>query len=278
MKPGQRVGRKERCPCGSGKQYGKCCYARDIAEARQHRKRIIYYFHIQHDSSEVGEDCPASYVNADAEWRAIEDILEGLPIPDKMYNDSFLDKSGSPQDEEIVSPEQLVCAFAVQPYLSDDEQQRLQNQIRAGASVRHNERTAFVQQLMGNFATLPCFSNNDRILLKLASQGVKLVACESQTLRLDFAKNCASLKESFGSAHHERDAQSLLEVMFQRNEFIAGQIDVSLKSGEIGVLFLGHLHNVDNDMVNRLTALQIPVEEKNECRASEGLRNLFGLS
>jgi hypothetical protein len=131
---------------------------------------------------------------------------------------------------------------------------------------------------MGDFATLRCFSNNDRILLKLASKGVRLVACESQTLRLDFEKNCALLKESFGSAHHQQDAQRLLEAMFQRNEFIAGQIDDSLKSGEIGVLFLGHLHNVDNDMVNRLTTLQISVEEKNECRASEALRNLFGLN
>jgi hypothetical protein len=32
LKPGQKVGRKEPCPCGSGVKYKSCCYALDRAQ------------------------------------------------------------------------------------------------------------------------------------------------------------------------------------------------------------------------------------------------------
>lgn len=240
--------------------------------------RKLYYFHIQHDRCEMGKDCPPGCVNADEEWQAIEETLESLPTPHKMYNDSFLFKSGSPRDEAIVSSKELICAFTLQPYLSDDERKLLQAQAHIGADVRQDEQTTFLQQLMGHFATLPYFSNNDRVLLKLASRGTNLVACESQALRLDFEKSRASLEASFGSAHDTQDACNLLGVVFQRNEFIAGQIALSLKPGETGVLFLGHLHGTDSDMVKRLKSWGILVEEKNECQALERLKNLFGCS
>lgn len=31
MKPGQKVGRKAPCPCGSGVLYKSCCYAKESA-------------------------------------------------------------------------------------------------------------------------------------------------------------------------------------------------------------------------------------------------------
>jgi hypothetical protein len=240
------------------------------------KDRELYYFHIQHDRCEMGKDCPASYVNANDEWRAIEETLESLPTPHKMYNDSFLPKDENSQHEEIVSLAHLMCAFTLQPYLRDDERKLLQAQLRMCAMVRQDEQIIFLKQLMGDFATCASFSNNDRILLKLASRGTKFVACESQERFRQYERCRAALKALLGSAYHTQEERRLLEAVFRRNEFISGQIGLSLKPGEVGVLFLGHLHNAENDMVKRLTSLQIPFEEKNECRASEALRNLFG--
>jgi hypothetical protein len=46
MKPGQKVGRKEPCPCGSGVKYKSCCFAvdRDKAEkslVEKAKKKLI---------------------------------------------------------------------------------------------------------------------------------------------------------------------------------------------------------------------------------------------
>jgi hypothetical protein len=237
--------------------------------------RKLYYFHIQHDRSELGGNCPVSYQNADDEWQAIEQSLKSLPTPNKMYSDSFLPKDENQQHEEVVaSPIQLIFGVILQPYLTDDERALLLAVVQKDTSVRTDEQAAF--RLMSDFAILPCFSNNDRLLLKLASKGTKLVACENEVLCRDSEMRRADLEVSWGSPRGILDAQRLLQVMFWRNEFIARQIDLSLKSGEIGVLFLGHLHNVDNDMVKRLSSYRITVEEKNECRGHEGLKNLFG--
>ncbi len=246
--------------------------------------RKLYYFHIQHDRCELDAGCPLTYINADDEWHAIEVTLESIPTPDKMYNDSFIYKSEGPQVEEIVPLRQLVIAFVVQHYLSKNDQKLLLTHVRKEASFKSEDEslsdaeTTSLHQLLGYFATLSCFSSNDRVLLRLASRGTNLVACESQALRLDFERCRASLEASFGSAHQSQAARNLLSHTFQRNAFIAGQIALSLKQGEIGVLFLGHLHGANGDMVKRLASLGIPVEEKNECRASEGLKNLFGCS
>ncbi len=242
------------------------------------RNRKLYYFHIQHDRSEMSADCPHTYVNADNEWQAIERTLQSLPTPEKMYNDSFLFKSGGPQDAEIVRPHELICAFIVQPYLSKNNQEKLLAQIRKASGRPQGSQAAYLRRIMGNFSTLPYFSNNDRILLKLASRGTNLVACESQALHQDSERCSLSLKKSFGSERHVQDASDLLRITLQRNEFIAGQIDLTLKPGETGVLFLGHLHGINGHMAGQIETLGIPVEQMNECRASEALENLFGLS
>ena len=35
MKKGQQVGRRQRCPCGSGKKYKSCCYSLDRERAEK---------------------------------------------------------------------------------------------------------------------------------------------------------------------------------------------------------------------------------------------------
>ena len=43
MKPGQQVGRKEPCPCGSGVLYKSCCFAddREAAEGKRAAKASV---------------------------------------------------------------------------------------------------------------------------------------------------------------------------------------------------------------------------------------------
>ncbi len=222
------------------------------------KDRKLYYFHIRHDWSEIGPDCPVTYVNADNEWQAIAGTLDGLPIPDKMYNDSILPRDETSQEGGVITPERLIAAFTFQPYLHEEVRRQLRSQIRVWNFVPPHKQIAFLRQLMEHFATLPCFSNNDQILLKLASRGTKLVSCESQALHQEFVR--------YG---REWNRKRFLRNLFQRNEFMATQIDFSLRPGETGVLFLGHLHGTDNDMLKRLLKKRIVVEEMNQCRALE---------
>ncbi len=240
--------------------------------------RKLYYFHIQHDRCEMDGDCPRTYVNADEEWLAIESTLESLPTPDKMYNDSFVFKSGGSRDEEIIGPLQFMIALVHQNYTSRNSREMVVAQIRKSAGMRHETQSAYLRQLMGHYSALTCFSNNDRLLLKLASRGTNIVACESQVLHQESDRSVSSLTESLGSTCGAQHALNLVRITLQRNDFIAGQIDLTLKPGETGVLFLGHLHGINGHMVKRLTDLGVPVEEMNECRASEALENLFGSS
>jgi hypothetical protein len=204
------------------------------------KKRKLYYFHIQHDGSEIDEYYRrvTDGINVDQEWRAIKRTLENLATPNKMYNDSFLLKAKGPHVVETLLPIQLREVLAAKPHP---------------------------------------LSNNDRALFDLASRGVTPVACESKTLYDNSWQHINSIMTRSGSGVYAQDVERMLDLAFQRNEFISGQIDRSLRPGETGVLFLGHLHGFRNDMLERLTASGIQVEEKNQCRASDILKYLFGL-
>jgi hypothetical protein len=94
-------------------------------------------------------------------------------------------------------------------------------------------------------------SPNDLVLFKLSQKGCSLVLCESKKLHdLQWEPNIT--------------VERKIEVMLRRNKFIADEIDKSLEPGETAVLFLGTLHNLENNMVEKLQALGINVEEQNE--------------
>lgn len=94
-------------------------------------------------------------------------------------------------------------------------------------------------------------SPNDLVLFKLSQKGCSLVLCESKELHdLQWEPDITHKGKIF--------------VMLDRNKFIADEIDKSLEPGETGVLFLGTLHNLGNNMVERLETLGINVEEQNE--------------
>ncbi|RKT46123.1 hypothetical protein [Thiocapsa rosea] len=91
-------------------------------------------------------------------------------------------------------------------------------------------------------------SRNHRILLRLHSQGATLMGTESGPLLLqeyNLAKRLLD-PEQQGLDSDDRDAlqiqaRTLLKL---RDFFIAGRINETLKAGEVGILFLGMLHDI----------------------------------
>lgn len=228
MKPGQRVGRKERCPCGSGRQYGKCCYARDIAEAKQHRNRVIYYFHIQHGADEM----PGRYATTDDikyhnGWDEIERTLDCLPTPNKVYNDS-IKKSRNEGVIEEIPPEALIQFLSKQP------------------DTR-------------NYRLLKSLAKRGTVLVACESEDLHREQFDNQAM-IDGKYGPAGLVST-------DDMNSKIEIMRKRNVFIAGQIDNSLEPGEVGLLLLGHSHNYQHHMENLLTTLEnLELHVMNECK------------
>ena len=55
-----------------------------------------------------------------------------------------------------------------------------------------------------------------------------------------------------------------MKIMFARNDFIANEIHESLGPEDIGVLFLGTRHNLDNHMLETLDTFGLCVKELNE--------------
>lgn len=91
-------------------------------------------------------------------------------------------------------------------------------------------------------------SRNHRILMRLHSQGATLMGTESGPLLLqeyNLAKRLLDPDlqglDSDGRDALQRQARTLLK---SRDLFIAGRINETLKAGEVGILFLGMLHDV----------------------------------
>ncbi|MGO8822768.1 MAG: hypothetical protein ACLQT6_04585 [Desulfomonilaceae bacterium] len=88
-------------------------------------------------------------------------------------------------------------------------------------------------------------SRNHELLKKLVEKGATLIGTESPNLLLE-EYNLAT-KTFNGSEPSDGDeAQKLKaeEILKRRDEFIAKRINETLKPGEIGILFIGSLHNV----------------------------------
>ncbi|MGC8602654.1 MAG: hypothetical protein ACP5VS_03075 [Desulfomonilaceae bacterium] len=88
-------------------------------------------------------------------------------------------------------------------------------------------------------------SRNHKLLKKLIEKGATLVGTESPGLLLE--EYNLAMKTLNGAKPSEADeAQKMKaeEILKKRDEFIAKRINETLKSGEIGILFIGSLHNV----------------------------------
>jgi hypothetical protein len=91
-------------------------------------------------------------------------------------------------------------------------------------------------------------SKNYRIVRKLIERGAVIEATESpELLRKEYehikALITAKTPEDRADAARRYD-QIKDELMLERDDYIAKAIDISLKDGETGVLFIGAFHNV----------------------------------
>ena len=199
-------------------------------------QRMLYYFHIEHTSRENGKESKdhrgwmknsREYPDIQIlrEWRQIEQTLDTLPTPNKMYNDSNVKKWANGPPETI-----LPCRVGLFELLD----------------ILDRRRSCYP-----NPDYIVGLGPNDLMLISLSKKGCFLVRCESEKLHSSQFK-------------HLDDKLYQVSIMFDRNEFIAKEIDKSLKLGEIGVLFLGTLHNLGNHMVEKLQSHGIDVEELND--------------
>jgi hypothetical protein len=93
-------------------------------------------------------------------------------------------------------------------------------------------------------------SPNHQLLLSLMKKGATLMGTESPDLLLEeyrLVQQVLAAKDPEEAARiearHEARSRSLLA---QRDQYIAGRINESLRAGETGLLFLGMLHSLDS--------------------------------
>lgn len=88
-------------------------------------------------------------------------------------------------------------------------------------------------------------SRNHKLIKNLIKQGAQVMGTESATLLLEEYQLMKRLYEpaSDKSPVTESVGHSLLE---RRDQFIAERIANTLKDGEIGIIFMGMLHHVEN--------------------------------
>ena len=94
-------------------------------------------------------------------------------------------------------------------------------------------------------------SENHELLNALTRRGAVLVGSESAELLIEEYR----LLQTPG--HTEAEAASLLE---RRDRFVAGRIVETLGEDELGILFIGALHNVHRYLPTRITVEYLPVK------------------
>ena len=88
-------------------------------------------------------------------------------------------------------------------------------------------------------------SHNHALVKKLVDNGAILVGTESpELLMAEYDLAMMTLNGAQESEGQETLKARGEEILKKRDGFMAGRIDETLKQGEIGVLFIGSLHNV----------------------------------
>ncbi|MBI5379089.1 MAG: hypothetical protein HZA23_02910 [Nitrospirae bacterium] len=92
-------------------------------------------------------------------------------------------------------------------------------------------------------------SKNYQLVMELVRRGAKLMGTESpELLKREYA-HIARIAEAMTDADQEKAEQSYAaesaEILKARDAFIAQRIAETLKEGEVGLLFLGMMHELD---------------------------------
>jgi hypothetical protein len=92
-------------------------------------------------------------------------------------------------------------------------------------------------------------SENHRIVLELVEKGARLEGTEDPELLLKEYNNLKKIKEKKDSTQGEKVTKSYArqgrKLLTARDKYIARRIDATLREGEMGILFMGLLHEVD---------------------------------
>jgi hypothetical protein len=154
----------------------------------------------------------------EALWAEIQDSIDSLQhVPKKMYHDGIFTFN----NRLIVVPPESVHETLNEIYKMPDGQ-------------------------------------NKKMLLKLANRGASLVPCEEQQLLTAWHKSEAEMlrKEEAGETISAEEIAKQSVYLLTRNKVIGQVIVQTLSEDEVGVLFLGSVHNLEGMMVNYLRNIQ----------------------
>lgn len=105
----------------------------------------------------------------------------------------------------------------------------------------------FEAKIVRDLASTSTGSGNYRILSELIDCGAMLEGTEDIELLLKERQILKTWRAdppvvTITAASHERSVSVMRELLDQRDQYIAKRIDATLQPGEIGILFLGELH------------------------------------
>lgn len=98
-------------------------------------------------------------------------------------------------------------------------------------------------------------SQNHQLLVELMAQGAQLMGTEDPALLLQEYQLIQGELGGGKPGHENQQQEQSRGLLAQRDRFIAGRINATLPSGEIGLLFVGMAHSVepllDEDILTR---------------------------
>jgi len=93
-------------------------------------------------------------------------------------------------------------------------------------------------------------SENHQLLLELTARGATLLGTEDPNLLLEEYRRVqaalANRSSDGGSAGRADQADGAQDLMAQRDAYLGGRINESLRPGRTGILFLGLMHNAES--------------------------------
>ncbi len=111
-------------------------------------------------------------------------------------------------------------------------------------------------------------SENHQLLLELMARGATLMGTEDPELLLEeyhkVQAALASRSSDDGSAEHVDQAARARVLMAERDAYLGGRINESLRPGRTGILFLGLMHNAESYLAEDiiLTRLDEPAARR----------------
>lgn len=90
-------------------------------------------------------------------------------------------------------------------------------------------------------------SRNHRLVLELVKKGAKLMGTESTELLMaeyDLTKKLLEPQSPVKKNERKQILQQQDEILQKRDKFISARINDTLRDGELGIIFLGMLHNI----------------------------------